>query len=135
MPILTKAALMWLVLLAAMMGNGFLRVLVLQPRLGEDLARQLACFSGIALILGLTAPFVRSLDHPRTGRLLAIGAFWLTLTLIFEFGFGRLSGASWELLLADYDLGSGRLWPLVLLTTLLAPWLVARRRRISQQPC
>ena len=40
---------MWLVLLLAMMGNGTLRVLVLQPWLGEDLARQVASVSGIAI--------------------------------------------------------------------------------------
>jgi Na+/melibiose symporter-like transporter len=129
MPILIKAALMWLVLLGAMMGNGFLRVLVLQPRLGEDSARQVACVTGTLLILALTAPFVGSLHQARQGQLLSIGMLWLLMTIAFEFGFGRLSGASWEALLADYDVRQGRLWPLVLLTTFLAPWLVARARR------
>jgi hypothetical protein len=60
---------------------------------------------------------------------LGVGLFWLVLTVTFEFLFGRyVAGASWEALLADYDVLRGRLWPLVLLTTLLAPslWGIAR---------
>jgi hypothetical protein len=42
----------------------------------------------------------------------------------FEFGFGHyVSGAPWTELLADYDVRAGRLWPLVLFTTIVAPSL------------
>ena len=124
MPVLAKAILMWLLLLAVMMGNGFFRVLVLQPRLGESLARQGACLSGILVILGMTGLFVRRCGPFGRGELLKIGALWVVLTVAFEFLFGRfVAGASWEALLAEYDLTRGRLWPLVLSTTLIAPWL------------
>ena len=44
------------------------------------------------------------------------------MTVAFEFGFGRLvAKASWEELLADYNLASGRLWPLVLAWIALGP--------------
>jgi hypothetical protein len=44
------------------------------------------------------------------------------LTLAFEFGVGHwVFRNSWEKLLHDYDLSSGRIWILVLATTLLAP--------------
>jgi hypothetical protein len=57
------------------------------------------------------------------------------LTLAFEFSFGRyVSGLSWRTLLADYDLSQGRLWPLLLLTTLLAPWLVGHARAGKRAP-
>jgi hypothetical protein len=122
--ILAKAVSMWLVLLVAMTGNGILRVLLLQPRLGESLARQAACVSGMVLILGLTGLFVRRLAHPSGGQLLRIGLLWMVLTVGFEFLFGHYAaGASFEALLAEYNVMRGRLWPLVLLTTLLAPWL------------
>jgi hypothetical protein len=124
MSVLAKAILMWLLLLVVMMGNGVLRVLVLQPRLGESLARQGACLSGIVLILVMTGLFMRRLGPFSRGELLTIGALWLVLTVAFEFLFGRfVTGASWEALLAEYDLTRGRLWPLVLSTTLIAPWL------------
>src|SRR5215470_2310332 len=129
MPLLVKAALMWLVLLVVMFANGTFRVLVLQPRLGEDLARQAACLPGIALILALTWLFLERVGDPDARALLAVGLLWLVLTVAFEFLFGHyVSGTSWRSLLADYDLRRGRLWPLVLLTVLVAPWLLGRVR-------
>lgn len=119
----TKSAMMWLLLLAAMTANGFFRVLVLQPRLGEHQARQLASVLGVCIILTLAALFVQRLADPTAAQLVGIGALWVGLTVAFELVFGRyVSGLSWEALLADYDVTRGRLWPLVLLTTLLAPW-------------
>lgn len=129
MPLPVRAALQWLVLLLAMMANGMLRVLVLQPRLGADGARRLASLSGVLLILALAG----LLPRPRRVRdARATGLVWLLLTLAFELGFGRFSGASWQELFADYDLARGRLWPLVLVTTLFAPWCWARRRGTQQ---
>lgn len=126
MPSAVKALLMWLVLLVAMVGNGVFRVLVLQPRLGEAGAHQMSCVTGITIILLLTALFVRTLERLTSTALLGIGVLWLVLTVAFECLFGRyVSGLSWQTLLADYDIRHGRLWPLVLLSTLLAPWLCA----------
>jgi len=129
MPSAVKALLMWLVLLIAMVGNGVFRVLVLQPRLGEAGARQASCLIGITIILLLTAFFVRTLARTTSAALFGIGLLWLALTVTFEIVFGRyVSRLNWETLLADYDMREGRLWPLVLLTTLLAPWLCGSAR-------
>jgi hypothetical protein len=47
---------------------------------------------------------------------------WLLLTLAFEFLAGHsLFGKPWDMLLADYDVVRGRIWVLVLMSTLLAP--------------
>jgi len=125
MSLTAKSLRMWLVLLAAMMGNGTFQVLVLQPWLGEDLARQVARVLGIGILLALTAPFLERVGDVGSGVLFGIGALWLALTVAFEFLFGRhVSGATWESLLADYDLRQGRLWPLVLVTVLVGPWLM-----------
>ncbi len=116
------AALAWLVLLVIMFANGVVRVGLLQPRLGEDSARRVASLLGVGLVIAFSYVYVR-LGGPRAPReLLLVGVLWLALTLAFEFGFGRASGRSWRELLADYDLLHGRLWPLVLLATLLSPW-------------
>jgi hypothetical protein len=88
-----------------------------------------ACLTGVLVILAMTRRFVLRLGSPGSAKLLEVGLLWLFLTVAFEFGFGRLSGASWQALLADYDIPRGRLWPLVLLTTFLAPWLWGRDRR------
>jgi hypothetical protein len=128
MPLPGRALLAWLVLLAAMMVNGSIRVLVLQPRMGEDPARQAACGTGILLIFGLTALLLPWLASTGPGHL-AVGFSWFLCTVAFEFLFGHyVAGASWVSLLAEYDVGRGRLWSLVLLSVLVAPWLVSRLR-------
>jgi hypothetical protein len=120
---LRQSLVMWLILAVAMFANGTFRVLVLQPRLGEGLARQVATVSGIAIVLALTLAFVRRLARPGGGDLLKVGVLWLVLTLVFELGMGWISGASWETMVADYDVSRGRLWPLALVVILVAPRL------------
>jgi hypothetical protein len=89
-------------------------------------ANQLSVLTGSATIAVLTIAFWRWVGIGTPAMAWAIGAFWMVLTIAFEFGFGRLvTGASWEGLWGDYDLSRGRLWPLVLLTTLVAPRAVA----------
>jgi len=50
----------------------------------------------------------------------------VVLTLLFEFGLGRALGRPMETLLADYNILRGRLWPLVLITELVGPWIALR---------
>ena len=65
--------------------------------------------------------FTRYREHS-VGELVAIGAMWLVMTVLFEFGFGHyVVGNSWEALLRDYDVLAGRVWVLVLLALLVAP--------------
>jgi hypothetical protein len=123
MNLTTRAFLMWLVLAVTMFTNGALRALVLQPRLGEGLARQVATGLGVVIIFGFAFLFVRRLEAPTPGDLLRVGALWLALTLAFEFGLGYVTGMSWEAMLADYDIMQGRLWPAIPLSALVAPWL------------
>jgi hypothetical protein len=60
-------------------------------------------------------------------RALLTGLILVVMTVIFEFGFFHfVSGRSWDVLLADYNVLKGRIWVLVLLTTLLGPWIVRR---------
>ena len=73
---------------------------------------------------------VHRLDPPASeSQAAAIGAVWLALTLLFEFGYGHFAaGKSWAELLADYNVLRGRVWPLVLLMTAPAPLLAGRGR-------
>jgi hypothetical protein len=83
--------------------------------------------AGIGVVGAVATLFVRRLAAPRAGTLVGIGVLWLGLSVAFELLFGHyFAGASWEALFADYDVGQGRLWPFVLLATLIAPWLCAR---------
>jgi hypothetical protein len=118
-----RAFLAWVALAMVMFANGTVRAVVLQPRLGEHLARQVAVGSGVIIVFTAALLLVRSLEAPSGAELLKIGALWLVLTLSFEFGMGLVAGASWDEMLADYDVLSGRLWPLIPLSTLVAPWI------------
>jgi hypothetical protein len=128
-----RAALAWLILFVVMFANGVVRVVVLQPRLGEERARQVATLAGVVLVLLFCWLFVRTTPQASPRNLLWIGVGWLCGTLAFEFLFGHfVSGLSWNALLADYDILRGRLWALIVASVCLGPrvcGLVAGRGR------
>ena len=125
---LLRAIGVWWLLLVSALVNGAIRETVLTPRLGRKTGHTISTLSLSALILvaaWLTAPFVR---YESVAAAWMVGAVWVALTLAFEFLAGRyVFGKSWEVLVADYDDMQGRIWPLVLVATLLAPVLAARR--------
>ncbi len=128
------ATLTWLLFAALAVGLGTLRVLYLQPLVGEGAAHVLGTLFGCALFLALISRFVRWTGVHRKPRLVALGLFWALAAIAFEFGFGRfVRGLSWQVLLADYNLLAGRVWVLVLLTLYFGPrlaaWGIARRAR------
>jgi hypothetical protein len=113
----------WLALFVVMFANGAARVIVLQPRLGEDRARQLASLTGLSLVLLVGALFVHLAPEATSQELWEVGVAWLACTMAFEFLFGHfVSRMSWSALLADYSILRGRLWSLVLLGVGLGPW-------------
>jgi len=120
-----KASLAWVLLFLVMFANGTIRVLVLQPQLGEDLARQVASLSGVALVLLVSWLLVHASPSAKPADLWWVGVAWLCATVAFELLFGHfVSGLSWQTLLADYNLVRGRLWSLILISVCLGPWLI-----------
>lgn len=124
-----RAVVAWLILCVVMFANGALRAVVLQPRLGEAAARQVASLTGAGLVLLAGFLFARSNPRATSRQLLKVGAAWAAATLIFEFSMGALSGLGWRQMLADYDVTRGRLWPLVVFAVLLGPWIGGRLAR------
>lgn len=126
MPIF-RATAIWFLILVLAIANGAFRESVLIPALGVPSAPML---SGLVLgsVIFLCAWFL--LPRPLPPRQAwAIGAWWLGMTLVFEFSFGRLvAGKSWEELLAAYTFKDGNLWPLVLLVTLVSPAITGKSR-------
>jgi len=124
-----KASAVWLLILVCAVINGAFREGFLLPHFGLAIA---FVFSG--LLLSLCIVVVAVLLVPWFGQLDAshyflIGTFWVGLTLIFEFGFGRLAQQkTWTQLLDAYTFRDGNLWPLVVLVIAFAPWLAARLR-------
>jgi hypothetical protein len=126
--IIRRAVLTWLLLLVAMFAAGAFRVAVVAPRLSSFGTEVAGALLGIAVILALTRPFIRSLERPTRSTLAGIGALWLGLTVAFEFAFFHYVGRkSWESLLAQYDVSAGHLWPFALAAVALAPFAWARR--------
>ena len=130
--VLPRAVLTWLLLLVAMFVAGAFRVAVVAPRLSSFGTEIAGALLGIAVILALSRPFIRSLEQPRLATLAGIGILWLALTVAFEFGFFHyVGGKSWPELLEQYDVGQGHLWPFVLAAVALAPFVWARRGPVS----
>jgi hypothetical protein len=126
-----KALALWCAVLILAVLNGALRELILIPALGSFKA-----FIASGVILSGCIFLVALLGVPWYGRLpalqwLLVGVLWLCLTLVFEFGFGRLvQQKAWVELLQAYTFKGGNVWPLVLLVTLISPWLAASCRRL-----
>ena len=125
---MARVFLAWLAILPLAIANGAFREAVLVPHLGKSLA---FAASGLLLALGIVLVAVvlaRWLALGVRVRWTHVGATWLALTLVFEFGFGALRGQSWSQMLAPYTFSDGNLWPLVLAATFFAP-LIAERLR------
>lgn len=124
-----RALLIWLVVLVLANLNGALRELALTPRVGPGPAHILSTIL-LSGLVALTAYLAVDWIGPasRTEGWL-VGTLWLALTLGFEFGAGHyLFRKPWPDLLRDYNLSAGRIWPLVLLVTLISPELFRRLR-------
>ena len=132
MSIAARASTVWVVMLIVASANGAFREAVLIPRLGDTQGRAISTLMLAALIALLTWFTIRWI-HPASAReAWMIGAFWVILTLAFEFVGGRyLFGKSWSELTEDYNVLQGRIWILVLLTTGLAPRLCAALRGVE----
>jgi hypothetical protein len=120
----------WFGLVIGAILNGTFRQFVLIPQLGDATAHVLSSImlSGIILLVThVTFPLLRI--HSPIAAWKA-GLFWLTMTLLFEFGFGHfIMGKPWSLLLEDYNVMAGRIWILILIVTVSAPRIILQLRK------
>jgi hypothetical protein len=130
-----KALALWVVILMLAMLNGALRETILIPSIGS-----FGALIASGIILSGCIFLVALVGAPWYGKLTPLGLFligssWLALTLVFEFGFGRLAEhKEWPELFEAYTFTGGNLWPLVLVATLVSPWLAAKWRGLAW-PC
>lgn len=122
----------WLLLAVVMSANGVFRELALVPIVGRTRASVLSATLGISIILAVTRAAYRPRTVPAPGGLrqvspAGVSVSWLGMTVAFEELFGHyVDGKSWTELAANYALWRGQLWPLVLLTVVLAPFVWGR---------
>jgi hypothetical protein len=126
----------WFVILVLASLNGALRDLIVAPRVGDTISRALSTVILCVVVVLVTWLSIRWIGPQSSRQALTVGLFWLVLTLLFEFGAGRLSGKSWGTLLADYNVLEGRIWVLVPVVTFLAPLWTGRARGLwtTNQP-
>ena len=116
---------------AIAVGNGSFRVSVLIPRIGEQCGHIISTLMLCCFIAALVWFFIRWLKPKTPAAAILLGAFWVALTLTFEFGFGHfVAQKSWAELLNDYNVLRGRIWPLVLVVTGISPYIASRRQNI-----
>jgi hypothetical protein len=119
----------WVGLVILAILNGALREKVYGRFLGELAAHQLSTLIGLGLFTAYFWVLTGVCRMASPGQALVIGALWLFLTILFEFGFGHyVMGHPWRRLRRDYNLLKGRLWLLVLIWTAVAPYVFYRIR-------
>jgi hypothetical protein len=121
---LAKVVALWLVIAGLLFVNGVLSQTLYMPVLGDEAGEMMAAFIAIAMVFGVSRPFLRpGPENPRP-RVLRISALWLVLTVAFEVTLGRtihLLGPD----LPKYGMWDGSFWPIILLAVASAPitWL------------
>lgn len=114
----------WFAMLLLAVANGALRDFTYGRHVSELHAHQLSTLSASVLFAILIYVYVQRWPPVSARQALAIGLFWMTLTVAFEFLFFHyVAGHPWTGLLANYDLMHGRIWILLLAWVALAPWL------------
>lgn len=105
--------------------NGAARELVYKDQVGESTADQISVVPLIAL-LGLYFWILqRRWPLATTREALSVGAVWVALSVLFEFGFGHyVEGDSWSALFQNYDVTEGNIWILILLWIAFGPAVV-----------
>jgi len=116
----------WAVLPVLAVFNGFVRDTTYGRGMDVDLSHSISVVPLLVLILAWAAFLARRWPLGSRGGALRVGLSWLVLTLVFEFGLGSLQGLTMGAMLAEYDITSGRLWPIVPVVTALAPELMRR---------
>ncbi|MDQ7833015.1 MAG: hypothetical protein RDU30_14885 [Desulfovibrionaceae bacterium] len=118
------ACIVWCVFLMMAVALGALRDRVVAPRLGMDRARRVMTLVLCLFIFLVTWLLVVSWENATVWKAIGVGVGWTVATCIFECVMGRVvMKLPWSEILADYHLFRGRLWPLVLMSTLTAPVL------------
>lgn len=124
-----KSIVIWFVLMVLAILNGTVRVKLIIPFTGLTPGLAISTVMLCALILLATWMSIPWMGPRDARQAWSVGLLWLAMTLGFEFLAGHfLFKKPWPELLVDYDITKGRIWVLVPVVTVLAPWLMAKAR-------
>lgn len=124
----SRAALVWMLIMLAETGHGVVREVFIAPVIGGLRARQLGVLAGCVIIFVIALLTARWMKAGTRREQFRVGAFWIALTLIFEFALGRATGASWSRILSDYNPAQGGFMLLGLAFMFFTPWLTRKIR-------
>jgi hypothetical protein len=123
-----RAALVWMLIMLAETGHGIVREVFIAPVLGDLRARQLGVLVGCIIIFVIAWLTARWMGASSRRQQFRVGAFWVILTLVFEFALGRATGATWSRILSDYNPAHGGFMLLGLAFMFITPWLTRKLR-------
>ncbi len=124
-----RILLLWAAIIPMAIANGIFRDAVLVRSLGQKRARTVSGLSLSAVILAWTILTITWVPLPSLMQYAGVGLLWLTLTVAFEFFFGRVvAKKTWQELLRAYRFENGDIWPLVLMAVAVSPVAAALLR-------
>lgn len=122
-----KYFLAWFPMVFIAIFNGTFREMAYKSLVGDLTAHQLSTLTGIMFTGIYIWLITRQWLLTSSTQAVTIGLMWLGMTILFEFGFGHyVMKNPWSILLADYNIISGRVWSLFLLWITIAPYIFYR---------
>ncbi len=119
---------LWGLMAVSAILNGSFRQFLLIPWIGRRAGHVVSCITLSAIILLISYLFFQNTTmRYSVGDLWLVGLIWMALAVAFEFGLGHfVLKRSWSVLLEDYNILKGRIWVVVLIVTLVGPYLTGR---------
>ncbi|MEC8326162.1 MAG: hypothetical protein VX100_08700 [Pseudomonadota bacterium] len=124
--LLLKITGIWLLMVVAAIVNGTLRELFLNKYLLPEIALPLSGLILSVLIIVISLKLLVFIKGESSTTYLCVGIFWVTLTLLLEYGLGFSQGLTLSEINEVFSVHQGNLFSLVLLVTLFSPIVVAR---------
>ena len=125
-----RSIVIWLSIIPLAILNGAFREMFLMSWIGERYAEPVSGIILCLLIFIVSWIFIPRIGKGEQKTYWKIGILWIALTIVFETIFGLAVGNTFMELIKAYDVTTGNLWLLVVLFTGIAPWLVAKKRKL-----
>jgi hypothetical protein len=123
-----RATMAWMLIILAETGHGVVREVFIAPAIGGLRARQFGVLVGCIIVFVIALLLARWMKAGSRRDQFRVGAYWVALTLVFEFALGRATGLSWTRLFSDYNPAQGGFMLLGLAFMFLTPWLTRKLR-------
>lgn len=117
----------WLPIIILAFANATIREAVYRRYAGELAAHQISTLTLGILVGTYVWVLSRRVKLQNAGQAVGVGLMWLVMTIVFETGLGRyVLNNPWSLVLRDYNISEGRVWPLFLLWLTVSPYVFYR---------